>query len=495
MPATGSLQIRIPKFLDGQNIAYGVPVRVRPVILGEDGSGFFRTDRSRKLIELLVPVGILQAGLTDPLPVGRYEVEAVLPSGEMLSEEAMVAADVITLIELHGEPSPNEWRSWAHFAGSRRPSSRRLAIEKIGRGITESGRAPFAVSIGTQMRTGLDGTTFDPASWADWHTYLRFRFNHRYDLSEGPDLHLDSAPRGIHTEREGGYGGLPERIRLIRKDYGRPPWEDRERLFVTVASAVGTRVFSLPDPWSADYAPPGGFFDIMAVEEEGQLICDPIFIDTQIGSLIAYMNAGQIQLAADVFKLARQFLFEKNEDPVRAAAGGYVLLSGNAPDKLGDWPQWLHNLATRFPHIPDGPILRARWLLEFGDGSEEQFRDAHDLLVEAVQRGIPLFTTGIVWLIEGLQRTSIDCPVCADMLGKIRGVARSMDLSQAFSSFSLAHPEGRKSAIRDPLFDLPQQTGIGDYETARVSQQFSADLERWSLSQETTPLLLPQYTR
>ncbi|GLQ82769.1 hypothetical protein GCM10007881_62920 [Mesorhizobium huakuii] len=496
MGMTGRISVRINKYIDGQEITYGVPVRVRPIVTRADDKGHAvrRTDQERSIIDLLAPVARSYGSSTE-LDIGDYDVEAVLPSGETLSSEVLISADQTSDVVLEGDSSPNEWRSWAQFAGSRRPSAIRLALERRRDAPSHWRKTPeFAVSVGTRAHDQDHRSPFDPSSWNDWFNYLRFRHDHRSEIGEGPELRLDGNSEGIEVFREGGDGSLPSRIRLRQygPDVTMPRSVGRNRKFVTVGSAAGTRIFALPWPWPSAVDTFGSFFDIMAVEEQGVLLCDPVLLDTAFGGLIAYLNAGQIQLAAEVLKQAEQALFEKNDNPIGAAAGGYVLLS--APDKgrERDWPHWLQNLAKRFPAMPDALILRARWLLEHGE--KGQFQEAHQLLIDAFKRGVPYFTTGVVWLIEGLRRTAVECAICQERLAVVRGVARSMDLSQAFTSFSLARPESKRSALTDLVSDAPSANAVSRYETTQLTGDIKARIENWE-SEPDAPLLLPLYER
>jgi hypothetical protein len=109
-------------------------------------------------------------------------------------------------------------------------------------------------------------------------------------------------------------------------------------------------------------------------------------------------------------------------------------------------------MARDFPHISDGSILRGKWLLENGEKGDS--KEVHDLYARAAEGTLPFFTTGVVWLIDGLRQTSEHCPVCADHLRQIRAVARTMDLSQSFVAVRLARRRPKdKEADRAPTVD------------------------------------------
>lgn len=453
--------VRVDKLIDGDRVDYGVPVRFRPVVEDADRHAR-RFDRSRGTVAIIAPVSSFShATVGVYLPWGDYDVEAVLPSGEQIGQELMVGPNSIRSgtgaieVILHGEHSPNEWRSWAHFTGAQLASWRQEAREKIVR--QRLGYAPgkrFEVSVGS-LAYADSRDEFHPSSWDGWFNFLQ----NRYERGSEPDLKLELGVNfsGLEVQTEGGYDQTPLRIKFVQgRTPGIVPRDIGERrAYAAIAGSTSTRLVAIPWPWGdSAYAPGHIPFELLAFEEEDQLRCDPVLRDSQWAGLVAYLNRGRVDLAGDILAGARDALFAKFENPLAAAVGGYVLLSSSFSDEEASWPGWLSNLAEYFPHLPDGLILRARWLL--ARNRRENLNEAHHLLFESFNRGIPYFTTGVVWLIEGLERTSIGCPTCTEILRRVRGVARSMDLSQAFTSISIAKPKSpdARRRVRSPLRQL-----------------------------------------
>ncbi|MBR1177096.1 hypothetical protein JQ617_24300 [Bradyrhizobium sp. KB893862 SZCCT0404] len=493
MVQKAAILVRVDKYIDGDQVRFGVPVRFRPVI-DDANKHTRRSDRSRKLVTTIAPVSSYESdGVRVSLAFGAYDVEAVLPSGEPLLKELLVGpeaeeyGDAGMPVILRGEASPNEWRSWAHFSGATLASAHQQSGELL-RGPSYP-TTSFSVTIGS-IAGSSDFDGFDPSSWSGWFHYLEERY--RRGPEHAPDIQLAGSDDGLSVTTEGGYNGTPLRIMFTRQASASFDFHTTEigarRTYAAIAGKAGTQLFALPLPWGDSYYSTP--FEMLAFEDDRQLRCDPVLRDERWAGLVAYLNRGRVDLAYEILKSAQDALFEKFENPLAAAIGGYVLLSSlQEGDHANDWPQWLDNLARRFPRLPDGPILRAKWLLS--QNVEEHLYEAHELLYDSVMRGLPFFTTGVVWLIEGLEQTSIGCPTCTELLRKVRGVARSMDLSQAFTSFSIAKPLTRDVEETKPELDAPAgnlvepgaQGALGRLEQSQTQQSSLPQLQYLTLTQ------------
>lgn len=480
------VSIRVDKLIEGSHIQFGVPVRFRPVV--EDPNRHIRRfDQSRQTVSAIAPVSGSPYNVAHVWILwGDYDVEATLPSGELLSQELLVGPDTETSLEevpkvvLRGEYSPNEWRSWGHFAGASLASENRRGAVLMAAHLDQT--SSFTVSIGNLAQApGTD--EFNPSSWQGWFDYLEARYLHGPEYA--PDIQLSGSQDGLQTRTEGGYGGTPLRILFSRDGYPERKYATTKigerRTYAAITGQSGTRLFALPFPWGEEYQQT--LFEMLAFEDGRTLRCDPVLRDERWSGLVAYLNRGRVDLASEILMSARDALFEKFENPLAAAIGGYVLLSSSeSPDIEDSWPDWLDNLARRFPSLPDGPILRAKWLL--AQNSEEHLEEAHNLLFNAVERGIPFFTTGVVWLIEGLEQTSLACSTCKKLLRVVRGVARSMDLSQAFTSFSIAKPQTREAESTVPDLHTPPNIELEEPQAQQALESYRTGL---SMTQAEAP--------
>jgi len=422
-------------------IKYGVPVQFRPTL--EDPESGRRTDQSRPRITVIAPISVdPRDSASARLKVGDYDVEATLPSGETLIDEITIKPNEEHDIILRGIAKLD--RPDFTFTGF---SSRSLRSLDFGKHLSYRPSSPdLTVTIGVvaESQSANIPQSFNPASWDDWYDYFLDRYENR-EKNVNSTISLSGDSLGLSVITEGTVFSSSQRIKISQESR---PYIDRtaiggKRLCASITGEFGSRIISLPWPWDWNHSE-RALFEIIVQQDKNQLKFTPNLIDGRWGSLLSYMNSGRIHLAAEILKQAEEALFEKMENPLAAAMGGYILMSTQEGEDSDDWPRWLNNLAERFPNLPDGAILRARWLVR--KGGRENIAEAHELIYESISRGIPFFTTGVIWLVDCLEQTSIDCPICIEMLKKIRGVARSMDLSQAFTSFTIIQKRGHGSS-------------------------------------------------
>jgi hypothetical protein len=123
-------------------------------------------------------------------------------------------------------------------------------------------------------------------------------------------------------------------------------------------------------------------------------------------SLLTLIQEGKASASNSLVEqagLAERFLFEKYEDPAAATIGGYFLLKVNDLSRLHNWAD---NLANRFEWLPDGAIIHAWQLIaQYRSETSRSTRlldQAQDRLMQAIDRGFPLYTEGLRLLREGL---------------------------------------------------------------------------------------------
>jgi hypothetical protein len=96
--------------------------------------------------------------------------------------------------------------------------------------------------------------------------------------------------------------------------------------------------------------------------------------------------------------LAQQLFAEKFTDPVSAVAGAYYLLRVDAWQRIPR--QWFENLSQSFPWLPDTAVIHCIRLLREGLDTDASGRHAHDLFVQCLERGWPVYGEGITLLQE-----------------------------------------------------------------------------------------------
>jgi choline dehydrogenase-like flavoprotein len=191
-------------------------------------------------------------------------------------------------------------------------------------------------------------------------------------------------------------------------------------------------VISLPLPWQAvsNFQPvPVQVMVHMEPRQDGTRI-GVVVEDPDFAPMAGLMTASTLPKAVVAVKQARDMLFGKMLNPLGAAAGGYVLLA--AGDREDDsWHGWIDNLANLFPNIPDGAILKASLRLRFPK-TESSAEEARASLLDAFDRGIPYYSAGVSWLLDGMTRFADD-PAVADKIKLVHRVALRLDVTQAFT--------------------------------------------------------------
>ncbi|WP_113924803.1 hypothetical protein [Cognataquiflexum aquatile] len=159
--------------------------------------------------------------------------------------------------------------------------------------------------------------------------------------------------------------------------------------------------------------------------------------------LLSLMNSGDINKGKSLFGAedAERLLYQKMVDPVGAAIGGYFLLKTGELDRMHNWAQ---NLANRFQWMPDGAVIYG-WQLIREDSKPENIKLIRTQLIEAINRGIPIYTEGLRLLYEGLMMLSFefkhkDLPV-ENALARVKKYLNAADLSQENTSFTGFFPD------------------------------------------------------
>ena len=89
-------------------------------------------------------------------------------------------------------------------------------------------------------------------------------------------------------------------------------------------------------------------------------------------------------------------LMGKVESPLAATAAAVVLIRAQQWDLLHDW---LRNLTDWFPYLPDGPVLRARQVMEATPGPTVPQECVRDFL-KLGERGVPWTSETVGYAVE-----------------------------------------------------------------------------------------------
>ncbi len=156
-------------------------------------------------------------------------------------------------------------------------------------------------------------------------------------------------------------------------------------------------------------------------------------------AILDLINNGGIKEAKTLMNKqeAEQLLKEKRNDCSAAAIGGYYLLKTGELPRLHDWA---NNLAEWFPYLPDGAIIHA-WQMICGRYVDQTF--IRKRLLDAVKRGVPVYTEGLRLLYDGLyQLTAIrkNDSELREALILIRELALNADWTTSVTSINNFEP-------------------------------------------------------
>jgi hypothetical protein len=146
------------------------------------------------------------------------------------------------------------------------------------------------------------------------------------------------------------------------------------------------------------------------------------------------MTQGALPTAERLFNQAQaeDALLEKHSNPLGAAAGGYVLLGTEHSSEPKEWHRWVSNLMNGFDWLPDGAIQHA-WLKLRHRQSPDDLDEAHYALLDAYRRGLPFYSVGLQWLIDGLTLFAARDNDAAEMLQNVHRVAWRTNLQEPFT--------------------------------------------------------------
>lgn len=157
-------------------------------------------------------------------------------------------------------------------------------------------------------------------------------------------------------------------------------------------------------------------------------------------ALLSLMTSGDMARAKSLDD-AEVLLFEKQEDPVAAAIGGYYLLKTRSLERLHSWP---NNLANWYGWLPDGCIIHAWQMIMDNNGYNNNIL-IRSRLLEAVERGMPVFTEGLRLLYEGLAMCSfdfgIDDTAIRKALNDVKDFLSNTDMSKETTSYTGNYPD------------------------------------------------------
>ena len=392
------------------------------------GSIYPADDSGIALRNVLFPCGTSAPPARYEVAPGRYTVSATLPSGVVLSRDAEAHEGRDTPVTLRAAPSPYESHSWQYLMGNIEP------YEAYHDGST----IPVPRSQGSRSGVWESDSIVEPghAAWIGDPEPDGWHFAPMLTLADGlaerqavfelahsaphSVAHLALGDDAARLYRFGAQGPLDEDGRRTLSGTTGP------RQFLVVALAGSEYVVTLPAPWG------GAQIEVMVNERQsptGSAVSVSVR-DSHVGPALGYMTRGAFDAAATLVRDAETLLYAKMTNPLAAVAGAYILVGSELTEQPHRWDPWLDYLRHEFDWMSDGSLLWAMRHLRRAH-SETERNAARDALVEAFDRGVPVFTLGLSRLIHGLSEFPDD-EKCAHRLDQARRLSYRVDMREPF---------------------------------------------------------------
>jgi hypothetical protein len=406
---SSGLQLRLSKYLLGADVPNnGVVANI--YALDPD-----RHANSRR--NVVIPVGHGGKFQRVELEPGHYLVEAMMPSGDIVSQEADAVEGLWQEVKLKAEPSAHEWHSWQNLLGNVQSFSGYYAADKPD--------LPNYEVLLSRDR------------WPPPHNYT---WDVLADIIDYGELGLFHRPYwGWLQPQIPTHSDAVTQLHSFRMNYPASRTE-LPRWYAVVLAPQTARLLTVPSPWYVfDEEVPSELLITKSVDEP--IGTSWVVRDPKCCTMLGYLAQGAFQAALRVanYQDALDMLFEKFSNPLGAAAGGYLLLGAMRPDEEGDrprWHDWIRNLMNYFEWLPDGAIQYAWLKLRQGE-LERNRQEARAALFEAYNRGLPYYSLGLRWLVDGLTLLGEDDDEAKQRLRMVQEVAWHADMSNLFTALTM----------------------------------------------------------
>ena len=334
----------------------------------------------------MVPFG---SSIQTDVEPGIYVIEAELPSGSRMHEVVRIEGDSAEVEMATQDLSPHEHHAWAYMNKNARQVPTR----------------------------SLNSSQYEGAWVRLWQKDVTWR---TVESEFGGMSAWDGD--GVYYDLES-FGG-PQFLQV-----GGPgvPWR-----CVALPGALNIKVLVRP-----------------AIGPEGEVHPLDVVVsthDTAAEAILSLLKTGAVEEARVVENAgaAEQMLYGKIANPSGAAIGGYYLLKMGDLDRLHDWTL---NLANWIDWMADGPVIRAWHVLKdarlHGKDKTETRAKARKFLLEAVERGVPIYTEGLRLLRDGLNmlcqdKTDDEAQAAKSVIDKY---TESCDWSAPMTTFLGASPD------------------------------------------------------
>lgn len=221
------------------------------------------------------------------------------------------------------------------------------------------------------------------------------------------------------------------------------PKEPAERFFfnrdfAAVRRRMGVELICLPTPWLETWSGRDAVVEVgvQVPRYEHEFASSVVVRDQQLAVLLGFLSTGALSAVNRLAEVSNVMLFEKNENPLAAAAGGYALVGSAVDSSRQPWHHWIENLMGRFTHLPDGAIQYGTMRLRLRNSADD-VREAARAFKEAYRRGLPFYGMGMRWLLDGLERTAALDTEAQEMATTVRQLSSRLHPQSPFTILRL----------------------------------------------------------
>jgi hypothetical protein len=435
-----------------------------------------RPGKRKNIRGLVIPAGSRGFSEDIELDSGKYIFEAILPSGEIVSEEVFVedSSEPLELL-LFASPTPHEWLSWQHFIGN---VAQREAYEAqffpspmanvTYRGVEEKATFDVRTDLVLVLTPSPDQSGPYFFSETEMEISRPSSLVSRGYFSAIPSLKNAESTKSLSEFIQFDELDTPALIKgpltpydydeisqVYRTDTGAASFDyradrfERQYLFIR-GEGIPAQYSVVPTPWmqvdGRGEAVVETFVRHTALDSDVSSGVDPgyrmsiLVKDGVVGSVIGYLGTGDLPAAATMInEKAKDMIFLKLTNPLAAAAGAYVLLSTQRLSQIEDWQEWVYNLMKWFPWLSDGAIQHA-WIKM----KQQEMEEARASLLEGYRRGLPFYSKGLSLLLDGLTLFANDARAeknpdeeVEEALQLVRRLALHTNMRQPFTTILL----------------------------------------------------------
>jgi hypothetical protein len=532
------LSLRIDKFLPSEG--EGAPEAFARIQALDPSNG--RNLTTGGMRQERVPIS-RHAGTARELDMapGYYQVEAVLPSGEILTDTVEVKAGEKAELVLHSESSPNEWLGWQHLMGNVAGvvAAVRSKLDRPGEPTAPGAKTMTAPAKGAESKVAPEPAAA-PAAARDTHgdaaprppppplaprpqpapgsgraarpapqgapapqaspapeaapasgaapapeanpvpapeaapappqpqpratgstravPHIAVQQPVHWLSKPLPDLAneqwatlLKRAPNPDEWVKVLNCGAAPRDIPPTMSDHSRAVFlmthgsgtgsatalnSPLPRDFVIVRRVRTVELVSLPMPWYVvGTGREAGIELVVQQLARAEDFASSIAVrDERLGLLLGFLSSGALSAAQQIAEEAKEILYGKVQNPLAAAAGGYALVGSETDNSPKPWHEWTKNLMDWFPAMPDGAIQWATLLRRQGSAKSSA---ACAAFKAAARRGLPFYSLGLRWLLDGLERYASRDAEASELLPAVRATAARMHQQSPFTILRL----------------------------------------------------------